>query len=52
MAQSVPSGRFRFVGASYQSTIYLFGGQGSYTDSLDGDNGGFPVLSDVMVYSP
>ena len=40
------------MGASYQSSIYLFGGQGAYTEALDGTNGGFPVLNEVMVYAP
>ena len=42
--QSLPSTRFRFVGASHKA-IYLFGGQRAWVDDLDGNgNGGFPVI--------
>eukprot|EP00040_Diaphanoeca_grandis_P022320 m.119652 g.119652 ORF g.119652 m.119652 type:complete len:404 (+) comp28751_c2_seq1:236-1447(+) len=49
----VPANRFRFVGASYQRSIYLFGGQLAWVDNLDGQgNGGFPVSNTTMVYRP
>lgn len=51
--QSIPSNRFRFIGATAGSTIYLFGGQGPWVDNIDGNgNGGFPVLNTTMTYSP
>lgn len=50
--QSLPSTRFRFVGASHKA-IYLFGGQRAWVDDLDGNgNGGFPVIGTTMVYRP
>lgn len=52
VARSVPSDRFRFVGASFNSAIYLFGGQGAFVNNLEGTSGGFPVHSSVMKYAP
>lgn len=50
--EDVPSTRFRFVGASYKRSIFLFGGQATYTDNLDGQNGGFPIENTTMLYVP
>jgi hypothetical protein len=52
IARAIPSNRFRFVGATYQSAIYLFGGQGAYVNNLQGADGGFPVHKSVMKYAP
>lgn len=49
--QELPADRFRFGGASHDRAVYLFGGQGAWTDNLDGNgNGGFPVIATTMVY--
>mmetsp|Transcript_8039 Transcript_8039/g.22951 ORF Transcript_8039/g.22951 Transcript_8039/m.22951 type:complete len:446 (-) Transcript_8039:2592-3929(-) len=50
----VPSDRFRFAGASYGDRIYLFGGQGAFTESLGGSAGtyGYPIHQTAMLYTP
>jgi len=51
--QNVPSDRFRFVAASFGTSIFLFGGQGAWEDDLDGEgNGGFPIHNTAMLYTP
>eukprot|EP00457_Paulinella_chromatophora_P009684 gb/GEZN01009755.1/.p1 GENE.gb/GEZN01009755.1/~~gb/GEZN01009755.1/.p1 ORF type:complete len:381 (+),score=15.83 gb/GEZN01009755.1/:65-1207(+) len=48
---SIPDSRFRFVAGSYGNTIFLFGGQGRWTENLNGSGmGGFPIIRTVTTY--
>ena len=49
--ENVPAGRFRFVAASYQHRIYLFGGQGPLNTTTKPDPT-HHVLKTTMLYVP
>jgi len=46
--ESIPADRFRFVAASVNNAIYLFGGQGEFDPSIPG----YPVHDTTMLYVP
>lgn len=46
--ESIPSDRFRFVAASMNDAIYLFGGQGEFDPSIPG----YHVHNTTMLYVP
>jgi len=54
--EDVPTERFRFVGASFDEQIFLFGGQAAHTESLETVNGTtervHAILDTTMLYVP
>jgi hypothetical protein len=49
--EDIPDKRFRFVAASHQDAIYLFGGQGDLVEPVGGTPF-YPVLNTTMLYVP
>eukprot|EP00968_Pinguiococcus_pyrenoidosus_P005151 scaffold334_cov241-Pinguiococcus_pyrenoidosus.AAC.14 len=49
----VPQNRFRFVAASVEEKIFLFGGQTNFVESLPGSGlPGYPISNTTMLYTP
>jgi len=51
--QEIGHDRFRFVATSFGTSIFLFGGQGAWTENIDGEgHGGFPIHDTALLYTP